>query len=103
MIDKDLAAALLARELGADALLLLTDVQAVYDDWPRPARRPIKEATPAQLRARHFAAGSMAPKIEAACRFVEATGGRAAIGPLGAARQILRGEAGTTVVREASA
>lgn len=103
VIDKDLAAALLARELGADALLLLTDVSAVYDDWPYPARRPIREATAAQLRARRFAAGSMAPKVEAACRFVEATGGRAAIGSLGAARQILRGEAGTTVVREAGA
>jgi carbamate kinase len=102
VIDKDLAAALLARELAADALLLLTDVRAIYDDWPHPARRPITEATPGQLRARRFAAGSMAPKVEAACRFVEATGGRAAIGSLADAARMLRGDAGTIVVRDAA-
>jgi carbamate kinase len=101
VIDKDLAAALLARELAADFLLLLTDVPAVYADWPHPARAPITEATPDQLRSRRFAAGSMAPKVEAACRFVAATGGRAAIGALADAANILRGAAGTVVVPEA--
>jgi len=69
VIDKDLTAALLATELGADALLLLTDVAAVYEDWPRPCERAIRSARPAELRARAFAAGSMGPKVEAACRF----------------------------------
>lgn len=97
VVDKDLTAALLARVLGADALLLLTDVAAVYDDWPG-TRQPIAEATVAQLRARAFAGGSMGPKIEAACRFVAGTGGKAAIGAVGDAGRILHGEAGTAVV-----
>lgn len=97
VIDKDLAAALLARELGADALLLLTDVAAVYDDWPSPATRPIRNATPKELRGRPFAPGSMAPKIEAACRFVDAGGGFAAIGALADAASLLRRAAGTIV------
>lgn len=102
VIDKDSAAALLARDLGAEALLLLTDVPAVYDDWPVPAMRPIRSATPKALRQRHFAAGSMAPKIEAACRFVE-TGGRfAAIGALADAARLLRQEAGTIVTAGAA-
>jgi carbamate kinase len=57
VIDKDLTAALLATALRADALLLLTDVAAVYEDWPRPCEHPIRSATPAALRARTFAAG----------------------------------------------
>jgi carbamate kinase len=97
VIDKDLSAALLARELRADALLLLTDVPALYLDWPEPARRPLASARPAELRALRFESGSMAPKVEAACRFVEATGGLAAIGALADAGRILRGEAGTRV------
>lgn len=98
VIDKDLAAALLAKELGADALMLLTDVRAVFVDWPHPARRPIRESTVASLRKRQFAPGSMAPKVEAACRFVESTGGTAMIGRLSDAARLLRGETGTTVV-----
>jgi carbamate kinase len=98
VIDKDLAAALLARRLAAGFLLLLTDVPAVELDWGTPRARPLRMATPAELRACRFAAGSMGPKVEAACRFVEATGGRAAIGALADAAAILRGQAGTTVV-----
>jgi carbamate kinase len=92
VIDKDLASSLLAIELGADALVLATDVDAVYDD-----DRPIARATPAGLRTRHFPAGSMGPKVEAACRFVERTGGTAAIGSLDAVEEILDGRAGTQV------
>jgi carbamate kinase len=94
VIDKDLTSALLATELGADALLLLTDVDAVYQDWP-DARRAIRHTTPAALRALGLAPGSMGPKAEAACRFVERTRGRAAIGALSDAARVLAGEAGT--------
>jgi carbamate kinase len=97
VIDKDLAASLLAIALAADALLLLTDVDAVYSHWATPAAKPLSEATPAQLRQQTFAPGSMAPKVEAACRFVEATGGIAAIGRLEDAAALLTGEAGTLV------
>jgi carbamate kinase len=88
---------LLARAVNADALLLLTDVDAVIDGLGTPGAHPIRRATPGQLRARSFPAGSMGPKVEAACRFVEATGRMAAIGRLDAAPELLRGTAGTTV------
>jgi carbamate kinase len=112
VIDKDLSAALLAAELRADALLLLTDVDAVYEAWGTPEARPLARASPLMLRGMPFAAGSMAPKVEAACRFVEAsaagamlfvptdsvTGPRfAAIGALADVAAILRGERGTRV------
>jgi carbamate kinase len=97
VIDKDLAAELLARSLGADTLLMLTDVDAVVAGWGTPDAHPIRRATPAELRAMEFASGSMGPKVEAACRFVEATGGTAAIGALEDAARILAGEAGTIV------
>jgi carbamate kinase len=100
VIDKDLSAALLARLLEADALLMLTDVAAVERGWGTPGTAPIRQATPAELRALSFASGSMAPKIEAACRFVEAGGAFAAIGALDDAPAILRGEAGTIVAVE---
>jgi hypothetical protein len=80
-----------------DARLLLTDVPAVELDWGAPRLRPLRMATPAELRACRFPAGSMGPKVEAACRFVEATGGWAAIGALADAAAILSGQAGTTV------
>jgi carbamate kinase len=97
VVDKDLASALLACELEADALLLLTDVSAVFLDWPSPACTPIRRATPAELRALRFAPGSMAPKVEAACRFAERTRGVAAIGALEDAARLLHGETGTIV------
>ncbi len=95
VVDKDHSAALLATELGADMLLMLTDVPAVFADWPAPAVRPIRRTTPAQLAAMSFDAGSMGPKVEAACRFVEETGASAAIGALTEMPALLRGEAGT--------
>jgi carbamate kinase len=97
VIDKDLAASLLAVELGAAALLLLTDVAAVETGWRSPQARKIREASPQALRAESFEAGTMAPKIEAAARFVERTGGFAGIGALAAAAEVLRGAAGTIV------
>lgn len=97
VIDKDLAATLLAQHLGADTLLLLTDVDAVYDAWGTADARAIRRTTTAELRAKEYAAGSMGPKVESACRFVEATGHTAAIGALVDAAAILRGDAGTTV------
>jgi len=99
VVDKDLTAALLARGLGADALLLLTDVAVVEDAFGTPQATPIHRASAGQLRARSFPAGSMGPKIEAVCRFVEATGKMAAIGQLSDAGALLRGAAGTTVTR----
>ena len=90
VVDKDLSTALLASALHADVLLLLTAVDAVYADWPEPARRPIARIDPARLRTLRFEPGSMGPKVEAACRFVEAGGARAAIGALGAAERLLR-------------
>lgn len=95
VIDKDLAAALLASELHADALLLLTDVDAVYADWGTPAARAIHATTPSELRSQQLPAGSMGPKVEAVCRFVEQGGAFAAIGALGDAASILAGRAGT--------
>jgi carbamate kinase len=97
VIDKDLSAALLAGELGADALLLLTDVAAVWTGWQTPEGRPVREASPDRLRAVSFDPGSMGPKVEAAIRFVERTGGFAAIGRLEDAAAMLRCEAGTVV------
>ncbi|HET9460649.1 MAG TPA: carbamate kinase, partial [Gaiellaceae bacterium] len=89
VIDKDLAGELLARSLEADFLLMLTDVGAVMRDWGTPDERPIGRTTPAELRQIQFANGSMGPKVAAACRFVEATGAKAAIGALDDAARIV--------------
>jgi carbamate kinase len=97
VVDKDLATALLAEQLEADALLLLTDVPRVVAGWGTAAAVELGRATPAQLRELGFAAGSMGPKVEAACRFAERTGGLAAIGALDDAEAILAGRAGTQV------
>lgn len=98
VIDKDLSAALLAEALRADVLLLMTDVPGVYAEWPNPVGGVIRRASPSELRRRSFAAGSMGPKVEAACRFVEKTGGRAMIGALEDAERLLRDDTGTSVV-----
>lgn len=97
VIDKDLTSALLAAELGADELLILTDVHQVVRGWGGPDPRPVRVATPAELRADEWAAGSMGPKIEAACRFVEHTGRVARIGELDHAGELLKGLSGTRV------
>jgi carbamate kinase len=97
VIDKDLTAALLAERLHADRLLMLTDVPYVERDWGTESARPISSAHPNELRRLSFAAGSMGPKIEAACRFVEHTGHQAAIGALGDLAAVARAEAGTQI------
>ena len=97
VIDKDLASALLAIDLNADALLIVTDVDAVYSDWGTPQQRAIRRATPTALSASEFAEGSMGPKVRAACEFVERTGGVAAIGSITEVQDLLAGEAGTVV------
>jgi carbamate kinase len=101
VIDKDLASALLARDLHADALAIVTDVDAVYDEWGTPEQRAIRRATPEALADSEFAAGSMGPKVKAACSFVEETGGLAVIGSIVDTPALLRGEAGTVVTRDA--
>jgi carbamate kinase len=98
VVDKDLTAALLARRLDVDLLLLLTDVDMVQADWGGSNQRPVTGASPSELREANFAAGSMGPKVEAACRFAETTGRRAAIGALTDAARVARGEAGTQVL-----
>jgi len=102
VIDKDFAGALLATSLHADAFLMLTDVDAAYADWGTPDAWPIHRASPDDLAARAFASGSMGPKVEAACRFVRANSGFAAIGSLSDAPRMLNGEAGTIVTKAVS-
>ncbi len=97
VIDKDWAAAVLAHALGADTLLLLTDVPAVELDWDTPISRPIDRSTPHELEALRFAPGSMGPKVDAACWFVSESGKCAAIGAISDAAAMLRGDAGTRI------
>jgi carbamate kinase len=97
VVDKDLTAAMLAQALNADALLLLTDVEAIIDGYGTSNAHPISHATPAQVRDMSLPAGSMGPKAEAASRFAEATGRAAVIGRLDRAGSLLEGEAGTTI------
>ncbi|MGZ4270116.1 MAG: carbamate kinase [Solirubrobacteraceae bacterium] len=97
VVDKDLTAALLATQLRADALLLLTDVDAVHLDHGMATERAVAQATPDELRALGLPAGSMGPKAEAAARFVAATGAQAAIGRLEDASALLAGRAGTVI------
>jgi carbamate kinase len=97
VVDKDLTAALLARRLDADLLVMLTDVDAVHGDWGGPDDRPIAGVEPSELRAMRFDAGSIGPKVEAVCRFAEATGRRAAIGSLMDVARVVRGVVGTQV------
>lgn len=96
VVDKDLTSSLLAIELAADELVLLTDVDGVHRRWPDdgPALRAVSVAG---LRALDLEAGSMGPKAEAACRFVERTGRRAVIGALAAAAEVAAGRSGTEV------
>jgi len=101
VIDKDRTSALLAEGLGAEVLVLATDVDAVYLDWGGPAPRAVTGASPAWLREQAFPEGSMGPKVDAVCAFVERTGGRAAIGRLEDLAALVAGTAGTQVRPEA--
>ena len=98
VIDKDLASELLARDLGADLLVIATDVKGVFLDWGKPTQRMIERMTPKEIDAMNFPAGSMGPKVQAARQFVEKTGKRAAIGSLEDIEAIVAGTAGTNVV-----
>lgn len=100
VVDKDLSSALLAIGLDADGLLLLTDVEFLCVGWDTPEARAVAGASPRALRGLDWAAGSMAPKVEGAARFVEATGRPAYIGRLDKAVEVLRGKSGTRISLE---
>lgn len=101
IIDKDAVAAVLARELKAELLLILTNVDAVYADWGTPSKRALSMLTVAEAQALDargaFGEGSMAPKVRAAVDFVAATGGRAVIAELNQGMEAVHGRAGTTI------
>jgi carbamate kinase len=103
VVDKDLAAAVLARELDAELLLILTDVDAVYTGWGTPAQKPLDRISVADAerldRDGALGEGSMAPKVRAAVQFVRATGGRAVITALSRGLDAVQGRAGTTIAR----
>ncbi|CAN7635751.1 carbamate kinase [Neorhizobium sp. LjRoot104] len=95
VIDKDAASTLLAEQLDADMLLLLTDVDAVYADFGTPNARPLTKIDPGSVDEKQFPAGSMRPKIAAASRFSRSGGRRAAIGRLEDAMALVAGAEGT--------
>lgn len=97
VIDKDFASELLSRDLDADMFIMATDVNGVYLDWNSPEQRNIRYASATEIRKHDFAAGSMGPKVEAACQFAEQTGKKAAIGNLADIEHILNGTRGTTI------
>jgi carbamate kinase len=104
VVDKDRVSAVLARQLEADVLMILTNVEAVYQGWGTPSARPIRRMTVARADAMiaegAFDAGGMRPKIEAAAGFARSGNGRAIIAHLASGPAALRGETGTTIVRE---
>ena len=101
VIDKDHASARLASDINADALVIATDVDAVYLDWGHPGQRAVRRATPAALSNMAFPEGSMGPKVQAACAFAQSPGRFAAIGQLADVGALLRGQAGTIVSLDA--
>ncbi|MDN3632085.1 carbamate kinase [Vibrio lentus] len=99
VIDKDMSAAFLAKQLDADALLILTDADAVYLDWGKPTQHALRSTTPSELAKFTFDAGSMGPKIEASCEFIQQGGKVVGIGALEDGLQILQGQAGTNITK----
>lgn len=97
VIDKDYCCSILATELNADYLVIATDVPGVFVNWGTPEQKQIRRASPDHLRALGFAAGSMGPKVTAACEFAEKTGHSAAIGALEDIKDIVDGRAGTLI------
>jgi carbamate kinase len=95
VIDKDLASSFLARELNADLYIMATDVKGVYQDWGTPKAKALRHISIGDIDYQDFAAGSMGPKVRAACWFVQKTGKLAAIGALTDLEKIVKGEAGT--------
>ncbi len=102
VVNPDLAFELLARELGAETLVLLTAADAVYVDWGRANQRPIRQTSPAALRALSLRTDSIGSQVDAACRFATVTGKNAAIGAIADLPRLLTGEAGTTVSKSAN-
>ncbi len=102
VIDKDLCSALLAEEITADMLIIATDVDGVYLNYGTDKQAKITKAAPEALLNEGFAAGSMGPKVQAACEFVQHTGKRAVIGALQDIEQMLTGKAGTVITAEAN-
>jgi carbamate kinase len=102
VIDKDLCSELLARQLEADFYIMATDADAVFVDWGKPTAKAFRRASPKAMRDFSFPAGSMGPKVDAACHFAETTGKAAAIGALKDLAAIIRGEAGTTITSAVS-
>jgi carbamate kinase len=104
VVDKDRVSAVLAQQLEADVLLILTNVEAVYEGWGTDAARPIRRMTVARaetlIASGAFDAGGMRPKVEAAAGFARDTGGRAIIAHLNSGPAALREETGTTIVRD---
>lgn len=103
VVDKDLAASVLARELGAELLLILTDVDAVYSDWGKPTQKALShlsvDAADKLYEKGALGEGSMAPKVRAAVDYVRRTGGRAVITELSRGLDAVHGSAGTTIAR----
>ncbi|WP_342623152.1 carbamate kinase [Pseudomonas alkylphenolica] len=97
VIDKDLCSSLLAQQLEADLLVIATDVDGAYIDWGKPTQKAVAEAHPDELERLGFAAGSMGPKVQAACEFARATGKVAVIGSLADIEGIVQGTKGTRV------
>ncbi|MGP5476172.1 carbamate kinase [Pseudomonas helleri] len=102
VIDKDLASSLLAQQLNSDLLVIATDVNAAFINWGKPDQKGIAHAHPDELEKLGFAAGSMGPKVEAACEFARKTGKTAVIGALADIEAIVLGKAGTRVSTEKS-
>lgn len=102
IVDADLAAALLAERVRADLLMFLTDVESVEVDWRTGEALPLRGTTTVEaLRRISYRPGLVGPMLQAACRFVETTGKRAAIGTLAEAPEVLLGNRGVQVVAPA--
>jgi carbamate kinase len=97
VIDKDLASALLAEQLAADLLVIATDVDAVYTDWGTPNQTRLGRVSPDEFVDVDLPAGSMGPKVQAACDFARNSGNEAVIGSLTQIADIVQGTAGTRV------
>ena len=97
VIDKDLAAALLAEQIDADGLVILTDADAVYENWGTPEQRAIRQASPDELAPFAKADGSMGPKVTAVSGYVKRRGKPAWIGALSRIEDTLAGNAGTCI------
>jgi carbamate kinase len=100
VIDKDKASSLLAFELDADLLIMATDTDGVYVDWGSDSQEIISRTTPEEIGQYTFDKGSMGPKVEAACSFVERSGQRAVIGSLGDIKKMVNSLAGTQFTLE---